>query len=217
MIASDDQRWSVLKVTALADDHELRLQMPELRNARHELFAQMLVEGKKHGWSNGAAYSRAGYRAEGRAAEVNASRLINANGNGIAARGQEIVGAGAKRAEVTVASLLDELDEVLSGALGEKQYAAARAAIDSKARLKGLFVDRISIEEGGVFSSCRSPEAVVDQLLIDMEPQDLLDLFARMSEMVAARASEQAVMVTPARKTDEAAKALHLFKPGKQH
>jgi hypothetical protein len=119
--------------------------MPALKNARHELFAQLICEGAKRGWSHGAAYSRAGYKAEGHAAEVAASRLLKNVENGIAARVQEIVGRGARRAEVTVESLLNELDDVLAGAMSSGQYAAARAVIDSKARLKGLFIDRVEV------------------------------------------------------------------------
>jgi hypothetical protein len=126
--------------------------MPILKNVRHEQFAQQLVHGQKFGWTRGASYSRAGYRAEGHAAEANAHRLLKNAENGIAARVQEIVGAGAKRAEVTVESLLTELDQVLAGAVTDRQFGAARAAIDSKARLKGLFVDKVEVGGPGEFS-----------------------------------------------------------------
>jgi hypothetical protein len=59
---------------------------------------------------------------------------------------------GAKRAEVTVESLLTEPDEVLAGAVSDRQFGAARAAIDSKARLKGLFVDKVEIGQPRDFS-----------------------------------------------------------------
>src|SRR5689334_9768848 len=103
--------------------------MGALKNPRHENFAQQLVQGQKFGWTRGASYSRAGFRAEGESAEVNASRLLKNAKNGIAARVQEIVGAGADRAAVTVESLLNELDQVLAGAISDRQYGAARAAI----------------------------------------------------------------------------------------
>src|SRR4051812_9844602 len=126
--------------------------MSALKNARHEVFAQQLVHGQKFGWTRGACYSRAGFKAEGESAEASASRLLKNVKNGIAARVQEIVGAGADRAAVTVESLLTELDQVLSGAMDDRQYGAARAAIDSKARLKGLFVDKLEIGTVGSFS-----------------------------------------------------------------
>src|SRR4051794_38212858 len=117
-------------------------EVPALRNKRHEAFSQMLVEGQKRAWTQGSCYSRAGYSAEGKAAEANASRLLSNANNGIAARVREIVGRGAARAAVTVESLLSELDMVLAGAVDDRQFGAAKAAIDSKARLKGLFVDK---------------------------------------------------------------------------
>jgi hypothetical protein len=136
--------------------------MSALKNAKHEQFAQNLVLAKKYGWTNGAAYSRSGYHAEGRAAEANASRLLSNANNGIAQRVQEIVGAGAKRAQVTVESLLAELDQVLAGAVDDKQFGAARAAIDSKARLKGLFVDRVEVGSVGEFAHLTTQEDVLD-------------------------------------------------------
>jgi hypothetical protein len=53
---------------------------------------------------------------------------------------------------VTVESLLIEPDEVLAGGVSDRQVGAARAAIDSKARLKGLFVDKVEIGQPGDFS-----------------------------------------------------------------
>src|SRR5262249_33899227 len=54
--------------------------MPPLDNPRWELFAQKIVEGLINGhreaYSQGRAYSAAGYIAKGDAADVNASRLL---------------------------------------------------------------------------------------------------------------------------------------------
>jgi hypothetical protein len=54
--------------------------MPPLDNPRWELFAQKIVEGLVNGdrkaYSQGRAYSAAGYIASGDAADVNASRLL---------------------------------------------------------------------------------------------------------------------------------------------
>ena len=54
--------------------------MPPLDNPRWELFAQKIVEGLINGhrkaFSQGRAYSAAGYIAKGDAADVNASRLL---------------------------------------------------------------------------------------------------------------------------------------------
>jgi hypothetical protein len=170
--------------------------MPALKNPRHELFAQLIVEGKKHGWSNGACYSRAGYRAEGRAAEANASRMLSNANNGIAVRVQEIVGRGARRAEVTVESLLNELDDVLAGAMSSGQYAAARAVIDSKARLKGLFIDRVEVGAAQPFRDCETSDEVIDRIIAEAGgAHGLLKQLRELAEKIEHRAALTAVVV----------------------
>lgn len=72
--------------------------MPVLANARHERFAQELAKGK----SATQAYIEAGYEPN----RHNAARL-NTNEH-IADRVQEILTAGAQRAEITVAKVLRE-------------------------------------------------------------------------------------------------------------
>lgn len=82
------------------------------------------------------AYAQAGYRAN----RGNASTL-KAN-QSIADRVAELQARGAKRAEVTIQSLADELDEARSIALAEKQSSAAIQATMGKAKLFGLIVDK---------------------------------------------------------------------------
>jgi hypothetical protein len=193
--------------------------MPILRNARHESFAQQLVHGQKYGWTRGSCYSRAGYKAEGEGAEVNASRLLRNAKNGIAARVAEIVGNGAKRAEVSVQSLLNELDHVLAGAVDDKQFGAARAAIDSKARLKGLFIDRLEVGGAGSFAACEDTEAVIRQLMVEMTPEAALALTDQMRQAIERYASDHADIVDAPlvpQASNEAAKALELFRPARK-
>lgn len=76
--------------------------MPVLSNSRHERFAQEVAKGS----SARAAYEAAGYEATGQAIGINAGRLLkNAS---VRARVDEIVAAGAKRAEVSVERILRE-------------------------------------------------------------------------------------------------------------
>jgi hypothetical protein len=188
--------------------------MCPLKNVKHEVFAQQLVHGQKFGWTRGACYSRAGYKAEGESAEVSASRLLNNVKNGVAARVQEIVGAGAKRAAVTVESLMDELNAVLNGAVDAKQFGAARAAIDTKARLKGLMHDRVEIGRVGEFDEPLSVDSVARNMLDGMPLDEVLQLCAEIREAVLRIASERAQLVIPSasgtsvRSTNETAKAL---------
>jgi DNA invertase Pin-like site-specific DNA recombinase len=144
--------------------------MAALRNSKHEAFAQQLVLGQKHGWTRGSSYSRSGFKTEGKSAEVNASRLLSNAKNGIAERVREIVGRGAAQAAVTVESLLSELDMVLAGAVDDRQFGAARAAIDSKARLKGLFVDKLEIAGAGEFS-LPTVDAVLERVERELGPE----------------------------------------------
>lgn len=76
--------------------------MPVLKNPRHELFAQELAKGR----SQAEAYAAAGYKPD----DSHAARLA---GNGrVAERVQEIVGAAAERAGITVQGILEELARI---------------------------------------------------------------------------------------------------------
>jgi hypothetical protein len=109
--------------------------MPTLKNPRHERFAQELATGK----SADAAYVSAGYRAN----RSNAARL-SANQD-IQKRVAEIQSLGAERAAITVETLIAEAESARSKAMGEKGGAAAAvAAITTKAKLAGLWREKIA-------------------------------------------------------------------------
>jgi hypothetical protein len=176
--------------------------MPALKNLRHEQFAQELVLAMRTGDTNGTAYSRAGYKATGDAARASAARMLADASNGVAARVQEIVGRGAKRAEMTVESLIDELDAVLAGARGDRQWAAAKAAIDSKARLKGMFVDRTEIGMPGEFAAMDAAQAIA-QVGKDHGPEAARYLALAIEASAAPRQIEaKAVETVPARRSE---------------
>jgi hypothetical protein len=211
-------------ISEITDDNPRCTTMPVLENVRHETFAQQLVMAQKFGWTRGAAYSRAGYKAEGHAAEANAHRLLKNAENGIAARVQEIVGAGAKRAAVTVESLLGELDMVLAGAVDDRQFGAARAAIDSKARLKGLFVDKVEVGGPGSLGMDVTIEEMINEFgngdpglaLVSFEAA-VVDLRADLE----ARAAAYATIIGPPpssvfRPVSETTLALELLRPNRR-
>lgn len=106
--------------------------MPVLDNPKHERFAQELAKGK----TADEAYQLAGYKAD----RCHASRLA-AKGN-VRARVTEILERSARRAEVTVGSLLAELDEARALAFHVEQPSAAVAATREKAVLVGLRVEK---------------------------------------------------------------------------
>lgn len=110
--------------------------MPVLRNPKHERFAQEIAKGL----SQGDAYKASGYTAEGHAAEVGGNRLMkNAE---ILARITELQKNGAKRAEVTIESLIQEAAEIQKAAFEANQHSAAVAALTAKAKLAGKWIEK---------------------------------------------------------------------------
>ena len=109
--------------------------MPALKNQRHEKFAVALFEGK----SATEAYSAAGYKP----CRQNAARLTTKDD--IQARLAELQGAAAKKSEVSVASLLDELEAAREKASNLDQLSAAVRAIEAKAKVSGLLVKQIEV------------------------------------------------------------------------
>ena len=109
--------------------------VPMLCNPRHERFAQELATGK----TADAAYVLAGYK-ENRS---NAARL-NASQN-IQKRVAEIQSLGAERAAITVETLIAEAEMARTKAMAEKGgSAAAVAAITAKAKLAGLWREKVA-------------------------------------------------------------------------
>jgi phage terminase small subunit len=112
--------------------------VPTLRNPRHERFAHELASGN----TADAAYVLAGYH-ENRS---NAARL-NANRD-IQKRVAEIQSVGADRAAVTVETLIAEAEQARNKAMADKGGAAAAvAAITVKAKLAGLWRDKVAVTD----------------------------------------------------------------------
>ena len=168
--------------------------MSALKNLKHEAFARNLVEMTKSGGTQGNAYTRAGYRCENGAAEAAASRMLADVKNGVADRVKELMAGGAKRAEVTVASLLNELEQARIGASDDGQFSAAVQAIAGKARLSGL--DRT--ENGGTgseFSRCETVDALMQSLLASETVSSVLESLDVLREEVEAYAASHATLV----------------------
>jgi hypothetical protein len=83
----------------------------------------------------------------------------------VQARLAELQEAAAKKSEVTVASLLDELEHARARADGLDQLSAAVKAISEKAKISGLLVQKVEVGGAGDFSGCDSVEAVADELI----------------------------------------------------
>jgi hypothetical protein len=109
--------------------------MPPLNNSRHEKYAQALFEGQPQN----AAYEAAGFRYH----EGNASRLRR--NEKIVARLAELQEAVAESSQVTVASLLRELEHARKRADSLDQLAASVKAIEAKAKVSGLLTQKIEL------------------------------------------------------------------------
>jgi phage terminase small subunit len=118
--------------------------MGEIQNSRHERFAQELAAGK----TADAAYEAAGYQKHrGNAARLSANEHVKD-------RVKEIQAIGAERAAVTVHSLIDEAEQARIKAMESQNGAAAAvSAITAKAKLAGLWREKIDQHSTGTVST----------------------------------------------------------------
>jgi phage terminase small subunit len=118
--------------------------MGEIQNSRHERFAQELAAGNPAD----AAYKAAGYQKHrGNAARLSANERVKD-------RVREIQAIGAERAAVTVQSLIDEAEQARIKAMDTPNGAAAAvSAITAKAKLAGLWQEKIDQHSTGTIST----------------------------------------------------------------
>lgn len=107
--------------------------MPPLKNARHEAFAQGLAKGL----SADEAYQAAGYSAN----RGNAIRL-KANEN-VRKRVDDLVGRGAKRAEVTVERVLEGLWKEATREGEGSSHSARVSAYTALGKHLEMFTDKV--------------------------------------------------------------------------
>jgi phage terminase small subunit len=118
--------------------------MGELSNPKYERFAQELAAGS----TADAAYEAAGYRKHrGNAARLSANERVKD-------RVREIQSIGAERAAVTVQSLIDEAEQARIKAMDARgDAAAAVSAITAKAKLAGLWREKVDQHSTGTVST----------------------------------------------------------------
>ncbi|MGO7259509.1 terminase small subunit [Rhizobium johnstonii] len=125
-------------MTERHSNREYHPPMTALKNSRHEAFCRAVVRGE----SAAGAYANI-YRANGRTAEVNGSKLLR---NAVVSkRITELQGTAAQRTTKTVESLVNDLDETIAFARECRNPAAMVAAINAQARLLGLMVERSEV------------------------------------------------------------------------
>ena len=123
--------------------------MPVLRNSRHEKFAQEMAKAK----TATAAMAAAGY-----SDPRNSTRLTK--NDEIRRRIEELKERGAARAEVSVASLLAELETARLLALKLGQASAAVQCTMGKAKICGLIIDRREVGDAGKFDDMTDEELI---------------------------------------------------------
>src|SRR5512143_604264 len=154
--------------------------MAPLRNTRHEAFVQYLLQGE----SATDAHEAAGYTRD----DGNATRL--AKNPKVMERLAELQAEIAGENKVTVASLLNELEEARKRADSLDQLSAVVKAISEKAKISGLMVQKMEVGGPGDFSQCETVEEVVDELVkyslnpsyqiaTERDRQDLIAMYER--------------------------------------
>jgi phage terminase small subunit len=113
--------------------------MSKSLNLRQEAFCRGLSEGLPQS----RAYMEAGYESRGNAAEASASQLLR--NPKVAARVAQLQALAAQRSEVTVDTLVRELDEMLRLAIECENPSAGVSAVMGKAKLLGLIVDKAEV------------------------------------------------------------------------
>jgi hypothetical protein len=193
--------------------------MPALKNQKHENFAQLIVHGAAQGLTQAQMYKLAGYRAEGHAAAMAASRLMK--NDDIRRRVAEIGAPAARKAAITAESLIEDFDAVIAGASRKDQWSAVNRAIELRGKLKGFLIDHARVEIGmpGTFSSLATPQEVVDQMILESrDPHALVGVLESMLQMARERLSNMAVPVVTStapkvKPTSEADRAVEIFRP----
>lgn len=170
--------------------------MAQLRNQRHENFCHQIIEAARFGRTQGQAYSRAGFKADGASAEANASRLLtNAN---IRARLAELGQPTVRRTRATVDTLSEQFDRVFDGAIASEQFGAAGNAASFKAKLLGFMRDKLEVGGVGEFDKCQTAEEVVDRMIADAgSAAAVLDQLDDMRRLIEQRAAGAALDVSP--------------------
>jgi hypothetical protein len=126
--------------------------MAPLKNPRHEAFVRHLLEGK----DATDAYEAAGFkRDDGNAARLKANPRVTE-------RLAELQAEIAAETTVTIEGLINELEDARKKATDLKQLSAAIKAIEGKAKLSGLLVEKKQVEIGGPgsFDNLKDPRQI---------------------------------------------------------
>ena len=148
--------------------------MPALANSRHEAFAQALARGL----SAAAAYVEAGYKANRHnAAALAREKHIRTRVNELQeeqlAIHQQATAEAAANAKVTLESLIAEAEAARVKAMSEKGGAAAAvSALTAKAKLAGMWRDKVDQHNTGSVQYERIERVIVEHTSNDAALSD---------------------------------------------
>lgn len=135
-----------------------------LRNARWEVFAQAVANGKVCDFAQSTAYMQAGYKSQpGNAAYANASRLAKLQP--VLDRIRELQAEEAKKRGINRESLLGELNRATEIAERKEQAQGVVQSAMAKARLLGLDVQKIEQGQPGDFSEPQTKREAAEAFL----------------------------------------------------
>ena len=133
----------------------------------------------------------------------------------IRARLDELARPAFKKTQITVESLLAELEANIVGATVSGQHGAVNGAVALMGKLRGLLVDRVEIGGAGEFQQCENVDDVADILLADIDPADAPAMLDELRAKIEERASNQATVIeqpAPTRPSNEADKSIALYR-----
>jgi hypothetical protein len=119
-----------------------------------------------------------------------------------------------KRDGYSIASLTDELNEIAEGAKADKQWSAARGAVETKARLHGLLIERKETGQPGDFAGL-STEQVKEKIAADHGPE-AAELLERMLQVSQGRREAIESAATTSDRPKVAEKTLELLRLGRR-
>lgn len=172
--------------------------MPRLTNELHERFCQLLPVVRKRGGSNSDAYREAGGTGTKRAAEVSASRILHRPD--VQARLAELAAPAVRKAQVSMDSLIQQLDSVFDGAAADKQWNAAGSAAAMKAKLTGYLRERLEIGGPGDFDACQTPAEIFAKIRHESDDalRDWLEALEAITEAITGELAFRAINVPSA-------------------
>jgi hypothetical protein len=161
------------------------------------MFCQNLVRNAKHGMNLTRAYIASGYEGRGHVAESGGSRLMSYVE--IQMRVDELARPAVRKAQITIESLLGELETTIADAREAKQHSVVVRSLELAAKLVGLLKDRVEVGRPGEFDDCSSPQEVIDRLLEQhgTDPRAMVSGLRAMMDSIETRVAKMAAEAAP--------------------